>query len=168
MPFLFDRCVVLHGENWQLRLYDSPDLLIFLHDIRDRPSGHNTLTDREHISKYSPLDLSVAHDDHRSTYERIYIRVARHVMLLDMLKFRRVLECRHIPVQISEPAVDGRISATDVANVALEVLDVDCVEADDGHEEADVCFGKLGTEVEGSGCCGGREVGFGLVEVCEQ
>jgi hypothetical protein len=30
------------------------------------------------------------------------------------------------------------VSAADVPDVALEVLDVDCVEADDGRVEADV------------------------------
>lgn len=40
------------------------------------------------------------------------------------------------------------ISAADVTEVALEVLDVNCVEADDGCVKADVCFGQAVTEVE--------------------
>lgn len=40
-----------------------------------------------------------------------------------------------------------RVSAADVTEVALEVLDVDCVEADDGCVEADVLFGQAVAEV---------------------
>lgn len=34
------------------------------------------------------------------------------------------------PVQVAQPAVRGRVAAADVADVALEVLHVDGVEAD--------------------------------------
>lgn len=42
------------------------------------------------------------------------------------------------------------ISAADIAEVALEVLNVDCVEADDGREQTHVGLGKTVAEVERS------------------
>lgn len=39
------------------------------------------------------------------------------------------------------------ISAADVTEVALEVLDVDCVKADDGRVKTDVRFGQAVAEV---------------------
>ena len=89
-------------------------------------------------------------------------------MLLDMLELRRLLERRHVPVQISEPAVDGGIAAADVADVAFEVRHVDGIEADGGHVQAHVRFGESFSEVVRSlGRCG-REPGFGFVEVGEE
>ena len=60
-----------------------------------------------------------------------------------------------------------RVPAANIADVALEVLHVDGVEAYDGGVEADVCFGDVrrGEEV---GCRGGGEVGFEAVEGCEE
>ena len=43
--------------------------------------------------------------------------------------------------------MDGRVAAADVANVALEKLEIDWVKADDGYKEAYVCFGDVGAEV---------------------
>jgi hypothetical protein len=46
------------------------------------------------------------------------------------------------------------VSAADVTEVALEVLDVDGVEADDGCEEADVLLCQAVAEVEwAAGLC---------------
>jgi len=45
--------------------------------------------------------------------------------------------------------VEVGVSAADVADVALEVLDVDCVEADDGRVQAHVLLGQAVAEVEG-------------------
>ena len=39
--------------------------------------------------------------------------------------------------------VDRRVPVADRADVALEVADVDGVEAYDGHEQTDVCLSKL-------------------------
>jgi hypothetical protein len=55
-------------------------------------------------------------------------------MRLDVLKVCRVLERRIVPVQLAHPAVQVRVPITDVADVALEVADVDRVKADDGRE----------------------------------
>lgn len=53
--------------------------------------------------------------------------------------------------------VEVWISAANIAEVALEVLHVDCVEADDGRVEADVLLCQAVAEVE-------RPGGFG--EIC--
>lgn len=58
------------------------------------------------------------------------------------------------------------VAAADVADVALEVLDVDCVKADDGGVEADVLLCQAVTEVERTaGFC---EVCFGTVQRLEE
>lgn len=42
------------------------------------------------------------------------------------------------------------IPAADIAEVALEVLNVDCVEADDGREQTHISLGQAVAEVERS------------------
>jgi hypothetical protein len=69
-------------------------------------------------------------------------------MVLDVLKFRRVLERRYVPVQMPHPLVEVWIASADVANVALEVLYVDRIEAHDGGVETDVSFGDGGRRKE--------------------
>jgi hypothetical protein len=70
------------------------------------------------------------------------------VMVLDVLKFCRVLERRHVPVQMPHPLVEVWIASADVANVALEVLYVDGIEAHDGGVETDVSFSDGGRRKE--------------------
>lgn len=53
-------------------------------------------------------------------------------MLLDVVKLSGLAEGGHIPVEVAEPLVERWVSATDVADVTLEVLDVDGIKADDG------------------------------------
>lgn len=79
-----------------------------------------------------------------------------------MLKLRRVLERRHVPVELPQPLVQRRITRSDVTNVALEMLHIDGVEANDGGVEANVCFGDVGTKVVGSSVF--SKVSFGAVE----
>lgn len=62
------------------------------------------------------------------------------VVVLDVLKLRRVPERRYVPVQMPHPLVEVRIASPNVANVALEVLYVDWIEAHDGGVETDVSF----------------------------
>lgn len=70
------------------------------------------------------------------------------VVLPDVLKLRRLAERRDVPEQMAQPPVDGRVSRANVADVGLEMLHVDRVEAHDRGEEADVRFGDGGAEVE--------------------
>lgn len=73
------------------------------------------------------------------------------VMPLDMLKLCRLRPKRIVvPVQVSQPFVEGRVSRADVADVTLEVLDVDGVKADDGRVQADVGFCYLRAKVVGA------------------
>ena len=88
-------------------------------------------------------------------------------MFLDMFELRRVLERGNVPVQVSEPAMNGRIAAADVANVAFEVLHIDGIESHDGYIKTYVRFGDVGAEVVwSSGCCR-LELRFSFVEVGE-
>jgi hypothetical protein len=75
-----------------------------------------------------------------------------------------------LPVQISHPRVQVRVAGADVADVALEVLDVDDVEADDGRVEAYIGFGDVFAEVVWSFFAFrlGFQVGFGAVERGEE
>lgn len=45
-------------------------------------------------------------------------------MELDVVEVCRVLERRDVPVQIPHPLVNSRVAGPDVADVALEVLDI--------------------------------------------
>lgn len=56
--------------------------------------------------------------------------MALGVVVLDVQEVGGVGEGRGAPVQVAQPGVDGRVAAADVADVALEVLHVDGVEAD--------------------------------------
>lgn len=46
-------------------------------------------------------------------------------MPLDVLELRRVVEGRVVPVEVAQPAVGVGVAGADVADVTLEVLDVD-------------------------------------------
>lgn len=91
------------------------------------------------------------------------------IVKANMFKLSRLLERRDLPVQVPQPAVDSWESGADIAEVALEVLDVDGVEADDGGVETDIGFCDVGAVVErvvlGLHSC---EVGFDFVEVGEE
>src|SRR2546423_2326331 len=121
---------------------DSPHLLVWLEDIRNW-SGSNDAKWIEH-------------------------EMARHIVLLNMLELGGLFECRHIPVEIPEPAMDGRVAASNVSNVALEVLDVYRVETDHGHVQANVGFGKVLAEIIWSFGSRGLELRLGFVEMGEE
>lgn len=67
--------------------------------------------------------------------------MALGVVLLDVLKLCRLFECRMVPVEVSQPLVQVRIPASNITNVALEVLHVNRVKTDDRREEPDIRFG---------------------------
>lgn len=76
----------------------------------------------------------------------IYLRMAPRVMLLDMLKFRGIPESRNIPVQMSHPLMQIGISTPDILDIALEVLYIDGVEANNGWVKPNIDFRKFLTE----------------------
>lgn len=88
------------------------------------------------------------------------------IMVLDVQEIRRLLERRHVPVQPPHPLVNRGIPGTDIADVALEVLHVHGIEADDGHEETNVDFCKRRAEPVGLVRVGRdfRQMGFGAVQ----
>lgn len=103
---------------------------------------------------------------HGRDAEWINLFVTLGIVLLDMLKLRGLAKGRHLPIQLPEPVMKGRIAASDVADVALEVLDVDRIEADNGRVEPDVGFGDVLAKVVWAGVLG--EVGFCLVQMLEE
>lgn len=68
--------------------------------------------------------------------------VETHV-LLDMFEIRTILECGSIPILVLEPGIDVGIVVSDRAEVAFEVVLVDCVEADDCCVGADIELGEV-------------------------
>lgn len=60
-----------------------------------------------------------------------------------MLKLRSLSECRHVPVQVPHPLVDGRIPTSDVPKVRLEVLNIHCIESHDGGVQSHITFSDL-------------------------
>lgn len=65
------------------------------------------------------------------------------IVLLDVLKLCRFIECRHIPIQVSQPLMKGRITRANITNIALEVLHVDWIEPGNGGIQPDICFGDV-------------------------
>ena len=63
---------------------------------------------------------------------RINLAMALRIMFLNMLKLRRSSESVYIPVQVPQPLMQRRVSGANVSDVALEMLYVHGVEADDG------------------------------------
>lgn len=77
------------------------------------------------------------------------------IMPLDVIKLRRLLKRRMVPVQVTQPLVQARVAAANVANVALEVLHVHRVEARQRHVQPDVRLGEgLAEEVRAVGLRG--------------
>ena len=90
-------------------------------------------------------------------------------MALNMFEIRRLAKRGNVPVEVAQPLVQGWVTRADVADVGLEVLDVDGVEADDGGVEADVGFcDGLAVVVLGARGVLAAEVGFGAVEGGEE
>lgn len=65
---------------------------------------------------------------------RVDLRMTPCVVPLDMLKLRGVLEGRVVPVQVAHPAVQRRVTRSNVTDVTLEVLHIDGIETDDCDE----------------------------------
>jgi hypothetical protein len=57
--------------------------------------------------------------------ERVDLSVALGVMPLDVLKLRRFPKSLLVPVEVTHPLVEEGVAGSDIADVALEVLDID-------------------------------------------
>src|ERR1700722_19431514 len=90
------------------------DFLVLLQDIRQRPHRRNT--------------------------KRVNLLMTLGVVLLYMLKLRRTTKRLFVPIQLPQPLVQSWVPGPDVTDVALEMLHVYDVEADDGRVQSDVCL----------------------------
>lgn len=93
------------------------------------------------------------------------------IMLLNMFELRRLgPKRRHVPIQLPHPPVQIRVPRPDIADIALEVLDVDGVEADDSRVQADVGLRDVGPVVVWPTVIRGvvGEMGFGVIERFEE
>lgn len=118
---------------------------------------------------------NIRHRAHRRDGEWVDLAVTLGVVLLDVSEFSRAAEGLVVPVKIAQPPgrqsqydyivvslriillVEVGVAAADVPDVALEVLHVNGIEADDCGEEADVLLCEAVAEVERTA---------GLDEVC--
>ena len=96
--------------------------------------------------------------------------MALGIMLPNVFKLCRLTERRFVPVQLPDPAMQRRIPGANIAQVALEMLHVHGVEADDRRVESDVCLCDLGAEIVGLFALGvvGSEVFFCAVQRAEE
>ena len=87
---------------------------------------------------------------HRRDTELVDLLVTLRVVVFDVFELCRLMESRHVPIEVPEPSMDVGIATTDISNVAFEVLDIHRVEADDGRKEPHVSFGHILAPVEWS------------------
>ena len=97
---------------------------------------------------------------------RVDLLMTLSVMFLDVLKLCRLSKCRYVPVQSPQPIVERRIAASNVPDVALEMLDIDWVKADDGGVQADISLCDLRAEVVR--CCVLCKVFLSTIEGSEE
>lgn len=88
------------------------------------------------------------------------------IVLLDMLKLRRILERRAIPVQLSHPLMNRRISRSNIPDITLEVLNIHGIESNDRRVQSDVNLCDLVAEVVWTRRA--REVLFHFIEGFEE
>ena len=65
------------------------------------------------------------------------------VILLDMLKIRRRLDARYVPIEVLQPTIQGWVVVSYTLQHQLEVLLVYGIEADKSRVEFDVHFGWM-------------------------
>jgi len=66
--------------------------------------------------------------------------MALSVMVLDVREFRSILKSRDIPIQISEPLMNVRISRANILDVRLEVLYINHIEPHNRGEQPHICL----------------------------
>ena len=88
------------------------------------------------------------------------------IVTLDMLKTRGILECGHVPVQVSYPFMDMRVIVANHAFIGLEQGHIDGIKTNDGHVQPNVRFGNLVAVVVQAWL--GGEVCFDAVERAEK
>ena len=83
-----------------------------------------------------------------------------------MLELSSTLECVMIPIKITQPLMNSRISRPDVTDVRLEMLNIDGIEADDCRIKSHIALCDLLAPIEWS--LRGRQVLFDFVKRIEQ
>lgn len=66
--------------------------------------------------------------------------MALSVMVLDMRELRRILKSRDIPVQMSEPLMNVRVSRANIPDIRLEVLYINHIEPYNRGEQPHICL----------------------------
>ena len=96
--------------------------------------------------------------------------MALGIVLLDMLKLRRVMESRLLPVQSPHPPMQRRVARANIAQVALEMLHVHSIEADDCCVQSNIGFSDVCAEIEGTLAVGvvGSQMLFRAVKGTEE
>jgi hypothetical protein len=69
--------------------------------------------------------------------------MALSVMVLDVREFRSILKSRDIPIQISEPLMNVRISRANILDVRLEVLYINHIEPHNRGEQPHIWTFRL-------------------------
>lgn len=90
---------------------------------------------------FAILSQNIRHRPQWRNSKWINLRMRLRIMLLDMLELRRFAKRRDVPVQMTQPLVDRRVSRANVAQVCFEVLHIHGVEADDSRVESDIGLG---------------------------
>lgn len=94
------------------------------------------------------------------------MRVAFCIVLLNVLKLGSLLEGSYLPVEISQPFMYVRIPRANITDVALEMLNVDGIETNDGGIEAYIHFCEVFSKIELR--CLFSKMSFDVVEGAEQ
>jgi hypothetical protein len=92
--------------------------------------------------------------------------MALRVMALDVLELGRVMESWNVPIQVPDPLVKCWVSAPNVSQVALKVLDINGIKSDDGGVQTDICLGDVLPEVVWSR--GRSEMSFNFIQRLEE
>lgn len=140
-------------------------------------NAHSCLRRGLHSRNLLVQRQDIRYRTHRCDSEWVDLAVTLGVVLLDVSELGCAAERLVVPVKVAQPPgrksqhcafvvhlrvvllVEVGVAAADVPDVALEVLYVDGVEADDGCEEADVLLCEAITEVV-------RTAGLGEVFFC--
>ena len=88
--------------------------------------------------------------------------MALSIMALNMRKLRRLPESRHIPIQMPNPFMQMRVTAPDIPDIGLEMLDVHSIEPHYRCIEPDIRLRDVFPEIERP--LRGREVFLGTVQ----
>lgn len=88
------------------------------------------------------------------------------IVILNMRKLRRLPKRRHIPIQVSQPLMNMRISTSNVPDIRLEMLDINRIKPHNRRKQSDICFRHFVPVVIGPR--GGGKMGLDAVERGEE